>query len=82
MPKRKFNEILLWAGRKNGYLAWPGLAEAGLSGEKKWIPEKLESIFSPVRDIFFAPGRKMDSHVEMPGCFSHSLQLQLCPKQL
>ncbi len=46
-------------GEKNGNLAWPGLAEAGLSGEEKRIPEKMESIFfSPVRDIFFSPGRK------------------------
>ena len=46
-------------GEKNGYLAWPGLAEAGLSGEKKRIPEKLESIFSP-RSVtsFLSPGRK------------------------
>ena len=52
-------------GKKMGaaWRPWPGLPQAGLSGEKKWIPEKLESIFSPRRDIFCFPGeKKMDSY--------------------
>ena len=48
-------------GKENGCLAWPGLAEAGLSGGKKRIPQKRESVFSPLRISFFPRG-KMDSY--------------------
>jgi len=38
---------------------WPGLAEVGLSGEKKRIPQKRESIFFPAANfIFFPRGKK------------------------
>ena len=51
-------------GKENGCLAWPGLAEAGLSGERKMDSKEMGIHFlSPVRDIFSFPGEgKMESY--------------------
>ena len=47
------------SGEKNGCLAWPGLDQAGLSGENKMVPPKAGTrFFSPLRDIFSFPGEK------------------------
>ena len=57
--------MIFWfeRGKKNGCLAWPGLAEAGLSGENKMdSPKAGTRFFSPLRDIFCFPGGKMGSY--------------------
>ncbi len=48
-------------GKKMGaaWRPWPGLAEAGLSGEKTMdSPKAGTRFFPPLRDIFFFPGEK------------------------
>ena len=55
-PKLQFKEILLWAGGKTG--AWPGLAEAVLSGGNKMDSPKAGTRF-PRSVGSFSPGEKM-----------------------
>ena len=55
-PEGQFEEILLWAGEKNGCLAWPGLSEAGLSEENKMDPPKAGTRFYPLGILFSFPG--------------------------
>ena len=48
---------------KNWCLAWPGLDQAGLSGENKMVPPKSGHPFFPPLGILFSfPGGKMDSY--------------------
>ena len=57
--------------KKNGCLAWPGLAEAGLNGGNKTDPPETGTRFFPLLGILFSvPGEKQWNHMVRTSIFT------------